>query len=51
MVAVSKRVGWRRRTWLIIAAIVVLLVAWVGLLSVKAWSAYRHDQKGLASLE
>ena len=51
MVAVSERVGWRRRTWLIIAAIVVLLVVWAGLLGVKAWSAYRHDQKGLANLE
>ena len=51
MVAVSKRVGWRRRTWLIIAAVVVLVVVWAGLLAVKGWSAYRHDQKGLASLE
>ncbi len=51
MVAVSERVGWRRRTWLIIAAIVVVLAVWAGLLAVKAWSAYRHDQKGLASLE
>ncbi len=51
MVAVSERVGWRRRTWLIIAVIVVLFVAWIGLLAVKSWSAYRHDKSGLASLE
>jgi len=51
VVAVSERVGWRRRTWLIIGAVVVLLVVWAGLLGAKAWSAYRHDQKGLANLE
>ncbi len=49
--AVSERVGWRRRTWLIIGVVVVLLVVWAALLGVKAWSAYRHDQKGLANLE
>ena len=51
MVAVSERVGWRRRTWLIIAAAVVVVLAWTALLAVRTWSAYRHDQQGLARLE
>ena len=51
MVAVSERVGWRRRTWLIIGGVVVLLVVWGALLAVKTVSAYHHDQQGLASLE
>ena len=51
MDAVSERVGWRRRTWLIIGAVVLLVVVWGALLVVKTWSAYRHDKQGLASLE
>ena len=51
MVAVSERVGWRRRTWLIIGAVVVVVVLWTGLLAAKTWSAYQHDRQGLASLE
>jgi hypothetical protein len=36
---------------LIIAGVVLVVVAWGALLAVKTWSAYRHDQKGLATLE
>jgi hypothetical protein len=48
---VSERVGWRRRTWLIIGGVVVLLLAWGALLATKTVSAYHHDQQGLARLE
>jgi hypothetical protein len=48
---VSERVGWRRRTWLIIAGLVILLLVWIALLAVKTVSAYHHDQQGLARLE
>ena len=51
MVAVSERVGWRRRTWLIIGGVVVLLIVWGALLAAKTLSAYHHDQQGLASLD
>ncbi len=51
MVPVSERVGWRRRTWLIIAGLVILLLVWIALLAVKTVSAYHHDQQGLARLE
>jgi hypothetical protein len=34
-----------------IAAVVVVVLAWAGLLAVRTWSAYRHDQQGLARLE
>ncbi len=51
VVAVSKRVGRRRRRWFIGAAIIVLLAAWVSILVAKSWSAYHHDQQGLAALQ
>jgi hypothetical protein len=51
VVSVSERVGWRRRTWLIIGGVVVLLLAWGALLATKTVSAYHHDQQGLARLE
>ena len=52
VVAVSERVGWRRRTWLIIAAVVVVVLVWARPAGrAGRWSAYRHDQSGLARLE
>ena len=51
MVAVSERVGRRRRTWLIVGGIALVLLVWFALLAARTWSAYRHDQRGLASLE
>jgi hypothetical protein len=48
---VSKGGGRRRRGWLIASGIVLVLLVWAGVLAVKTWSAYRHDQKGLASLQ
>jgi hypothetical protein len=51
VVSVSERVGWRRRTWLIITGVVVLLLLWAALLATKTISAYHHDQQGLARLE
>ncbi len=51
MDAVSERVGWRRRTWLVISAVVLVLVVWGALVAVKTVSAYHHDKQGLASLE
>jgi len=51
VVSVSERVGWRRRTWLIIGGVVVLLLVWGALLAVRTVSAYHHDQQGLARLE
>ncbi len=40
----------RRGRWWIIGALVVLVVAWLAVLSIRTWSAYRHDQQGLAAL-
>jgi hypothetical protein len=51
VVAESKTRSTRRRRWLIVAAIVVILAAWVAILGLKTLSAYRHDKNGLASLQ
>lgn len=51
MAAVSARGGRRRRRWLIASGVVVVLVVWGAALAVKTWSAYRHDQRGLAALQ
>ncbi len=50
MVAVSERVGWRRRRWLIVV-IVAVVVIWLLVLGARSVSAYRHDKNGLALLE
>ena len=36
--------------WMVASVVVVLLVAWGALVAAKVWSAYRHDQRGLAVL-
>ena len=41
----------RRRRWLIVAGVAVLVVAWALLLAARTMSAYHHDKDGLASLE
>ncbi len=47
----SKRDGRRRRRWLIVGSIVVLVLAWAGILAAKGLAAYHHDQQGLAALQ
>ena len=48
--AVSNARGRRRRRWVLVAGIVVVLLAWAGVLAARTWSAYRHDQQGLSEL-
>jgi hypothetical protein len=36
---------------LIVAAVVVVILAWGALLGARTWSAYQHDRRGLASLD
>ncbi len=40
----------RRRGKWVVAAAVVVLVAWGAVVAAHVWSAYRHDQRGLAEL-
>ncbi len=43
--------GRRRRRWILAVGILLVLLAWSGVLAAKTWSAYRHDQQGLAQLD
>ncbi|HZM53954.1 MAG TPA: DUF4012 domain-containing protein, partial [Acidimicrobiales bacterium] len=43
--------GRRRRRWLIIAGVIVVVAVWGGVSAAKTFSAYRHDKQGLAALE
>ena len=45
------RKAHRRRRWIIVGAVVVLLLVWGALVAVRSRSAYRHDQLGLAALQ
>ncbi len=47
----SKTDGRRRRRWLIGGPVVLILLAWAGILAAKGLSAYHHDQQGLAALQ
>ena len=46
---VSDTAKHRRGRW-VVAGVVVLLVAWGAVVAAHVWSAYRHDQRGLAEL-
>ncbi len=46
----SEAVGRRRTKWIVGSVGVVLLVAWGAIVASGVWSAYRHDQRGLADL-
>jgi hypothetical protein len=48
---VSDSTGGRRTRRIVIAGVVVVVVAWAAVVAVGVWSAYRHDQRGLAALE
>ncbi|MBV8463350.1 MAG: DUF4012 domain-containing protein [Acidimicrobiales bacterium] len=43
--------GRRPWRWAVLAAVVVLVLAWCGVLAAQSISAYHHDQRGLAALE
>ena len=47
----SETVVRRRTKWVLVSVVVVVLVAWVAVVGARAWSAYHHDQRGLAELE
>ena len=46
----SEAVGGRRTRWIVGSGVLVLLVAWGAFVAAGVWSAYRHDQRGLADL-
>jgi len=48
---VSEAVPGRRTKWIVGAAVVVALLGWGAYVAAGVWSAYRHDQRGLAGLE
>ena len=47
----SESQGRRRIRWLVVGGVIVVLVAWGAVVAAGAWSAYHHDQRGLAELE
>ena len=47
----SDSTGGRRTRRIVIAGVAVVVVAWAAVVAVGVWSAYRHDQRGLAALE
>jgi hypothetical protein len=48
---VSDSQGRRRIRWLVAAGVLAVLVAWSAVVAAGVWSAYHHDQQGLAELE
>jgi len=48
---VSESQGRRRIRWLVAAGVLAVLVAWSAVVAAGVWSAYHHDQQGLAELE
>ncbi len=47
----SDSTGSRRTRRLVVTGVVAVVVAWAVVVALGAWSAYRHDQRGLAALE
>jgi hypothetical protein len=48
---VSDSTGGRRTRRIVVLGVAVVVVAWAAVVAVGVWSAYRHDQRGLAALE
>ncbi len=46
----SEAVRGRRTRWIVGSAVVVLLVAWTAFVAVGVWTAYHHDERGMADL-
>ncbi len=47
----SESTGGRRTRRIVVVGVVVIVIAWAAVVAVGVWSAYRHDQRGLAALE
>jgi hypothetical protein len=47
---VSEAAHGRRTTWIVAAIVLVGLMTWGAVVATRVWSAYRHDQQGLAAL-
>jgi len=48
---VSEAAPGRRTKWIVGSAVVVVLLGWGVYVAAGVWSAYRHDERGLAGLE
>ncbi len=47
---VSRTKGGHRTRWIVGCGVLLVVVSWGAVVAVHVWSAYRHDQRGLAAL-
>ena len=46
----SRTEGGHRTRWIVVCGVLLVVAAWGAVVAVHLWSAYRHDQRGLAAL-